>query len=100
MVFQVSRGEFHRPGSDRIRPLFSNRNQTSIKIRFIKNELEGFYVAVEYFLKKYLVPSRGVVTLISFWGEQKPVVAIAATGFNFYGVRVFPSFRRRISSRK
>ena len=72
----------------------------SKKIRFIKNDLEGFYVAVEYFLKKYLVPSRGVVTLTSFWGEQKPVVAIAATGFNFYGVRGFPSFRRRISSRK
>jgi hypothetical protein len=54
-------------------------------------------VAVEYFLKKYLVPSRGVVTLISFWGEQKPVVAIAATAFNFYGVRGFSSFPRRIS---
>jgi hypothetical protein len=27
------------------------------------------------------------VTLISFWGEQKPVVAIAATGFNFFRVR-------------
>jgi hypothetical protein len=54
--------------------------------------------AVEYFLKKYLVPSGGVVTLISFWGEQKPVVAIAATGFIFSGVRGFSSFPQRISS--
>jgi hypothetical protein len=44
---------------------------------------------LEIFLKKTLVLCRGVDTLISFWGEQKPVVAIAATGFNFYGVLVF-----------
>ena len=52
------------------------------------------------FFEKTLVLCRVVDTLNSFWGEQKPVVAIAATGFNFYGVRVFPSFRRRISIRK
>jgi hypothetical protein len=44
---------------------------------------------LEIFLKKTLVLCRGVDTLNSFWGEQKPVVAIAATGFNFYGVLVF-----------
>jgi hypothetical protein len=40
-------------------------------------------------LKKSLVPGGSTVILNSFWGEQKPVVAIAATGFNFYGVRGF-----------
>jgi len=100
VVFQVSRGGFI--GLDRIEfgLYFQIAIKPSKKIRFIKNDLEGFYVAVEYFLKKYLVPIRGVVTLTSFWGEQKPVVAIAATGFNFYRVRGFPSLRRRISSRK
>ncbi len=47
---------------------------------------------LEIFLKKTLVLGGGGDTLNSFWGEQKPVVAIAATGFNFYGGR-FPAMQ-------
>jgi len=43
----------------------------------------------EIFLKIILVSSGWGVTLKSFWGEQKPVAAIVATGFNFSGVRCF-----------
>ena len=45
---------------------------------------------LEIFFKKTLVLGGCVDTLESFWGEQKPVVAIAATGFNFCGGQ-FPS---------
>jgi hypothetical protein len=34
-------------------------------------------------IKKTLAIMKGEVILKSFWGEQKPVVALAATGFNF-----------------
>jgi hypothetical protein len=34
-------------------------------------------------IKKTLAIMKGEVILKSFWGEQKPVVAFAATGFNF-----------------
>jgi len=34
--------------------------------------------------KKTLAPSEAGVTLISFWGEQKPVATLVATGFNFF----------------
>jgi hypothetical protein len=35
------------------------------------------------FVKKTLVLGVGFDILKLFWGEQKPVVAFAATGFNF-----------------
>ena len=37
------------------------------------------------------LPDR-CVKLISFWGEQKPVATLVATGFNFYRSCVFRSF--------
>ena len=36
------------------------------------------------FLKKTLAPPDRRVTLVSFWGEQKPVATLVATGFNFF----------------
>ncbi len=37
-----------------------------------------------FFFKKTLAPPEIRVTLISFWGEQKPVATLVATGFNFF----------------
>jgi hypothetical protein len=48
-------------------------------------------------MKKVLALVSGDVRLFSFWGEQKPVVALAATGFNFYrGYYFLRIFRRMI----
>jgi hypothetical protein len=41
--------------------------------------------------KVVAVPGRGG-NLISFWGEQKPVAAFVATGFNFYWGSCFSTF--------
>jgi len=40
-------------------------------------------------IKNILALPQTDVILISFWGEQKPVVAFAATGFNFSGSVTF-----------
>jgi hypothetical protein len=39
--------------------------------------------------KKILALAEGIGNLHLFWGEQKPVVAFAATGFNFCRVLLF-----------
>jgi hypothetical protein len=40
-------------------------------------------------IKKVLALTQADANVMSFWGEQKPVVAFAATGFNFSGACYF-----------
>ena len=47
-------------------------------------------------IKKVLAPPQTDGSLILFWGEQKPVVALAATGFNFFGGCYFLRIFRRM----
>ena len=52
---------------------------------------------IEKNIKKVLALPQTGVNLISFWGEQKPVVAFAATGFNFSGAYYFLRIFRRMT---
>jgi hypothetical protein len=52
--------------------------------------------SLEKKIEKILALPQTDVSLISFWGEQKPVVAFAATGFNFSGVCYFLRIFRRM----
>jgi hypothetical protein len=43
-------------------------------------------------IKKVVAVPNASVMVISFWGEQKPVAAFVATGFNFYQGSCFSAF--------
>ena len=51
---------------------------------------------IEKNFKRILAPPQTYIIVILFWGEQKPVVALAATGFNFSRVRYFLKIFRRM----
>ena len=51
---------------------------------------------IEKNFKRILASSQAHANLILFWGEQKPVVAFAATGFNFSRVCYFLKIFRRM----
>jgi hypothetical protein len=51
----------------------------------LKKIAEKFNKKVEKKIKKLLRPSKSLLTLQLFWGEQQPAVAIAAAGCNFSG---------------
>ena len=60
------------------------------------SDVSGRNRGIEKNIKKVLALPHAGDSLVSFWGEQKPVVAFAATGFNFSGAYYFLRIFRRM----